>query len=177
MSSTSKKKPGEKAKQIPWTSFMDMHSGGGTKEPPYEYIYIQAPEEEAKIIFYNRFGHNPERVTCTCCGDDYSIQEHATLEDATGYQRNATCVFIDSSGNRHTSEQLRKLPQKKRLELKGDWKYVEEPAEYLYTRYGQRKLWSLKEYCAQKNVLVIKHGDISDNERVGEVPAQGYVWI
>lgn len=63
-----------------WTEFMDMHSGGGTKEEPYEYIFIEAPREEAIIIFYNRFGHNPERVTCTCCGDDYSITEYETLK-------------------------------------------------------------------------------------------------
>ena len=48
-----------------WTLFWDMASGGDTKEEPYENIYIEAPEEEAKVIFYNRFGHNPERVSCT----------------------------------------------------------------------------------------------------------------
>jgi len=71
-----------------WTLFWDMHSGGGTKEEPYEKIYIEAPEEEAKVIFYNRFGHNPERVSCTCCGEDYSISESDTLEQASGYHRN-----------------------------------------------------------------------------------------
>lgn len=70
-----------------WTRFMDMHSGGGTKEEPYEYIYIEAPVSEAKVIFYNRFGHNPERVTCTCCGEDYSIDAEETLEKATEYER------------------------------------------------------------------------------------------
>ena len=71
-----------------WTLFWDMHSGGGTKEAPYEKIYIEANEEEAKVIFYNRFGHNPERVTCTCCGEDYSIDESDTLNQASGYHRN-----------------------------------------------------------------------------------------
>ena len=70
-----------------WTRFMDMHSGGGTKEGDCEYIYIEAPEEEAKIIFYNRFGHNPERVSCTCCGDDYSISEKKSLEESTAFDR------------------------------------------------------------------------------------------
>ncbi|KKL21424.1 hypothetical protein LCGC14_2445590 [marine sediment metagenome] len=70
-----------------WTQFWDMHSGGGLKEAPYHYIYIEAPEEEAKVIFYNRFGHNPERVTCTCCGDDYSIGEEKTLAKLTEYHR------------------------------------------------------------------------------------------
>ena len=88
-----------------WTLFWDMHSGGGTKEEPYEKIYIEAPEEEAKVIFYNRFGHNPERVSCTCCGEDYSISESATLEQASGYHRN--CAWDK--------------------EIKG---YIEKPNEY-----------------------------------------------
>jgi len=75
-----------KMKNISWTKFMDMHSGGNLKEKQ-GYIYIQAPEKEARIIFYNRFGHNPERVTCTCCGADYSISERETLEEATAYER------------------------------------------------------------------------------------------
>ena len=45
-----------------WTNFHDMYSGGGLKEKPYTYIYIEAPEVEARTIFYNRFGHNPDRV-------------------------------------------------------------------------------------------------------------------
>lgn len=70
-----------------WTKFWDMHSGGGRKEP-YDRIYIEAPEKEACIVFYNRFGHNPNRVTCTCCGEDYSIDEHESLEQATAFHRN-----------------------------------------------------------------------------------------
>lgn len=70
-----------------WTHFWDMHSGGSVKEAPYAHIYIEAPEAEAKVIFYNRFGHNAERVTCTCCGEDYSIMEYASLADATAFQR------------------------------------------------------------------------------------------
>ena len=74
-----------------WTRFMDMSSGGGTKEEPYDNIYIEAPEDEAIIIFYNRFGHNPNKVTCTCCGEDYSISEEKTFEQASGYARN--CAY------------------------------------------------------------------------------------
>lgn len=64
-----------------------MHSGGGTKEAPYEIIYIEADEEQAKVIFYNRFKHNPERVTCTCCGGDYSISSEESLEQLTAFHR------------------------------------------------------------------------------------------
>lgn len=58
----------------PWTEFYDMRSGGGKKEK-FGTIYIQAPEDAAEVIFYNRFDHSPRRVTCTCCGSDYSISE------------------------------------------------------------------------------------------------------
>lgn len=84
-----------------WTEFMDMHSGGGQKED-FSHCFIEAPENEAKVIFYNRFGHNPERVTCTCCGDDYSISEYETLEQATAYERNCKYVedhYIEEKGD------------------------------------------------------------------------------
>jgi hypothetical protein len=74
-----------------WTRFKDMHSGGGCKEPPYELIHIESDLETAKKIFFNKFGHNPERVTCTCCGDDYLINEDKTLEQQTGYERG--CMY------------------------------------------------------------------------------------
>ena len=99
-----------------WTHFYDMHSGGGSKEP-YEHIYIEAPLAEAKVIFYNRFGHSPDRVSCTCCGYDYSVSEYETLDEAIkGYAKNEASFFIE-----------------------------------------------------KKDILV--------NERVGEIPEQGYVWV
>lgn len=74
-----------------WTLLWDMHSGGSQKEK-WAKIYIEAPEEEAKIIFYNRFGHNPERVSCTCCGSDYSISSDEDLKQLSGYHRG--CIGI-----------------------------------------------------------------------------------
>lgn len=70
-----------------WTQFMDMHSGGRLKEKSYKLIFIEAPRKQAKIIFYNLFGHNPERITCPCCGEDYSISEHEDLAQLTGHER------------------------------------------------------------------------------------------
>jgi hypothetical protein len=69
-----------------FTRFWDMHSGGSLKEK-WQMIYIEAPESEAKIIFYNRFGHHPYRITCSCCGEDYSINECDTLKEATAFHR------------------------------------------------------------------------------------------
>lgn len=54
----------------------------------WPHIFIEAPESEAKVIFYNRFGRNPDKVTCACCGNDYSTSESESLEQATGYYRN-----------------------------------------------------------------------------------------
>ena len=69
-----------------WTHFWDMHSGGGSKEQ-WQHIFIEAPENEAISIFYSRFGHNPYRVSCTCCGCDYSIDTAESLDQLTGYHR------------------------------------------------------------------------------------------
>jgi hypothetical protein len=76
-----------------WFRFMDMHSGGSTKLPPFQRIYIQIPDGvDPKTVFYNVTGRNPDRVTCTCCGADYSYgDEPDTLQQATGFDRN--CDF------------------------------------------------------------------------------------
>lgn len=131
-----------------WTLFWDMHSGGGCKEEPYEKIYIEADEEDAKIIFYNRFGHNPERVSCTCCGQDYSISSEDTLEQVSGYHRG--CRYDDT--------------------IKG---YVDEPDG----RVSWNKYKDIGEYKKDKNVLIISKEEILDEERVGEIPEQEYVWL
>jgi len=70
----------------PWTRFMDMHSGGSVKAPPYEYIYIEAPEAEAREYFAGRFS-NPDDVACSCCGENYSVYESDSLETATEFER------------------------------------------------------------------------------------------
>jgi hypothetical protein len=130
-----------------WTQFWDMHSGGDLKESPYSKIYIEAPMEEAKVIFYNRFGHNPERVTCTCCGDDYSISENKSLTQLTAYHRG--CEYDEK-----TKEYLEKAEKK----------------------YGKKYL-TLDKYKRQKDTLIISKKDIKESERIGEVPREGYVWM
>lgn len=68
-----------------WTCFYDMHSGGGNKEM-FDIINIEAPKDEAIVVFYNRFGHSPGRVSCPCCGPDYAVLESDIKE--RGRQRN-----------------------------------------------------------------------------------------
>jgi len=124
-----------------WTQFWDMHSGGRQKEK-WSKIYIEAPEEVAQVIFFNRFGHSPERVTCACCGEDYSISEYETLEQASAYHRG--CEYeadgntVKESGPRHRT---------------------------------------VEQYIAEGDALVIRASEIDDEERVGEVPVQGYVYV
>jgi hypothetical protein len=143
-----------------WTKFSDMHSGGISKER-WDRIYIEAPRAEAKAIFYNRFGHNPERVSCTCCGSDYSIHEHETLEQASAYERN--CRFISDTKNR------------------GEGRYIEDdesvPDGYRESEFAPHGDYiTLKDYEAKEDVLVIPKKDIKPDERKGDVPVQGYVW-
>lgn len=127
-----------------WTQFWDMHSGGGLKEK-WDKIYIEAPENEAKVIFYNRFGHNPERVTCTCCGEDYSISSNEDLAQLTAYQRN--CRFS-----------------------KKENKYIEKKGDY-------REYMTLDEYLKEESVLFIRAEEVKPEERQGDVPNQGYMWV
>jgi hypothetical protein len=74
-----------------WTRFMDMHSGGSCKikidGTEKQYIYIELPEDQAISYFERVFDRHPYNITCDCCGEDYSIDEAETLEDASSYDR------------------------------------------------------------------------------------------
>ena len=151
-----------------WTHFKDMHSGGGQKEK-YADIYIEAPEEEAKLIFFNRFGHNPERVTCTCCGDDYAIDEDKDLQSATGFERGCRFAYIETKTGKEVSQDIA-------------WKRgVGVLPEYTEVYLEEHGRWNdyvtLKEYLKRKNVFAIYTKDIKDSDRQGEIPEQGYVWV
>jgi hypothetical protein len=140
-----------------WTRFYDMHSGGGLKEA-YSQIIIEAPMEEAKVIFYKRFGHNPERVSCTCCGDDYSISASRSLGEATAYHRDCETVDARSGKNPLVNDK---------------WWWIEEGDR----RHSDNvKYLTVDEYIALPDVLVIWAKDIKPDEREGEIPEQGYVW-
>lgn len=57
-----------------WTRFFDM-SSGGTEKTNWEIIYIELPVSTAINFFEQRFGINPNNITCFCCGHDFSIEE------------------------------------------------------------------------------------------------------
>ena len=149
---------------------MDMHSGGRQKEN-WDKIYIEAPEDEAMIIFYNRFGHRPDRVTCTCCGNDYSVSEGENLADITAYDRGCRYAYFDKNGN--------EIPEKETwIAGKGTakgciGKYIEEgDAERSWNKYI-----TLENFMKQKDKLFINASQIKPDQRKGELPQQGYVWM
>lgn len=154
-----------------WTQFHDMHSGGGQKLK-WARIYIEAPEKEAEIIFQNRFGRNPNRVTCTCCGPDYSLTESDTLEQATGFERGCAYAYVDSKGREYTEDEA--WVSGKGIVLKGvKGRYVERQATK-FTMGGKYR--TVEQYLTDKSVLVIRKKDIKATERKGDLREEGYVW-
>ena len=160
-----------------WIQFCDMHSGGGCKEPPYETIYIEAgDEEQAKVIFYNRFGHSPERVTCTCCGRDYSISSHQSLAQLTGFYRN--CRSLKTPRHPETGLYMNNLPEiKNHLYLEKDENPPSGFEIEIEWNINQKGYQTLEQYRQNKDVLIIESKDIKPEEKIGELPQQGYVWI
>lgn len=155
-----------------WTLFWDMHSGGSAKEK-WTKIYIEADEEEAKVIFYNRFGHNPKRVTCTCCGEDYSISSDKDLAQLSGYHRNCNYLVPKNKDKKMT---------KKEQEVYYRGYYVEKgkkpPRGFTLSEYPPwGKYLTLEQYLKSKDVKFIYAKDIKPSEREGDVPEQGYVWV
>jgi hypothetical protein len=135
-----------------WTRFMDMHSGGGCKENGAEYIYIEAPEKEAISIFYAKFGHNPNRVSCTCCGEDYSISESESFEKASAYDRG--CLYVEPLKDPKTHRYLHD-------DLNARYYEKGEPIPKGYTlRTGWNKYQTVEQYKKQKAVLILGVKDI-----------------
>jgi len=149
-----------------WTQFWDMHSGGGSKEK-WTQIFIEASEDEARIIFYNRFNHNPDRVSCTCCGSDYSISEYESLEQATAFHRG--CRYAYMKGGKEISQSER-------------WKVGDGIQESVWAGYIEeqgdwREYKTLEEFEKEDYVLIIRKNEISQDDKTGSIPEQGYVWV
>ena len=69
-----------------WTEFYDLCSGGKQKLA-WRQIFIQASMPEAMVIFFNVFGRHAGNITCSCCGPDYWITEHESLDETTELAR------------------------------------------------------------------------------------------
>lgn len=149
-----------------WTRFVDMHSGGGNKlardtqgnivaDHRYrpdkalqaiEHFFIETTEKEAVAYFYNKYGRNPDCVTCTCCGSDYSFAEYPTLAKASNFER----------GARYGTDE--DLP---------------DDSKYAYKKYTPLQQW-LDNLPA--TIHIVRAEDIRPQDTVGEPPVQGYVY-
>lgn len=146
-----------------------MHSGGSQKLD-WGHIFIEAPQKVAEVIFQNRFKRNPNRVTCTCCGQDYSISEEPSLEQATAFQRGCGYVYRDKEGNKVDESEAWKsgvgiLPG-----------YTAGYEEVQRERYAFYKYQTLADYLAGGKVKVIRAKEIKPKERKGKLRAEGYIW-
>lgn len=159
-----------------WTHFWDMHSGGGTKEKDYGHIFIEAPREEAVKIFYSRLKHNPERVSCTCCGKDYAISEGESLEQITAYHRGCDHAYTRPDGTECPQEEGW-VPGKG---LVKGYKsgYVERRRKESYAPPYVSLQQALKSgtFGGRDKFLVIRATEIKLKERKHKVPTQGFVW-
>lgn len=165
-----------------WTRFMDMHSGGPQKEK-WAHIYIEAEQEEAKVIFYNRFGHSPDRVSCTCCGEDYTVDESPTIEEASAFNRNCEYVYFRPDGTECDEREGFVIGKGTRPGYRSG--YVERQNALRMkirneSRTNSSDKWGLyqtiDEYRRKPDVLIIPASDIKRSERTGSIPEQGYVW-
>lgn len=156
-----------------WTQFHDMHSGGGQKLA-WAHIFIEAPELEAKAIFWHRFKRNPERVTCTCCGEDYSISSEPSLELATQYERG--CRFIHRDGTRGCGDDGRWLEPHE--DVPEGWT-LQKRMLFGAKDIPERGL-TMAEYRERAeqsgNATFIDAKDISPDECHEQPPREGYVW-
>ena len=154
-----------------WTHFHDMHSGGGQKLE-WGHIFIEAPEDEAVRVFYNRFGRSPHRVTCTCCGEDYSLSEHPSLEQATAFQRGCDYAYFRPDGTECPEDEAWKMGKGTTPGYEG--RYVERPTtKYRFGREHQ----SLDDYLKSGEPKAVYASEIQPGERKGSVPDEGYVWV
>lgn len=152
----------------PWTEFHDMHSGGRQKEG-FCKLFIQAPEREAISIFYSRFGHNPNRVTCTCCGEDYSITEFGDLAQATGYERGCDSVVERGPDGRITRDEYVERPYRGRYSTHKKYITLEDFVRAGVDPHSSR-------VTPENSIEFIYAADIKPEERTVEVPRQGYIW-
>lgn len=133
-----------------WTRFMDIHSGGRQKLD-WDYIYIEAKEDDAAKVFMHRFGRNPNNITCSCCGEDYNFYEQGDdLAQASGFDRK--CRYM----NGH---------------------YIEANDEY-GRKFIPFQVWLADAKDEDSDHLIIYAKDIKPEELKGETPRRGHLeWI
>lgn len=77
-----------------WTLFTDLLSDRGRKTD-FDDIIIEAPIEEAKRIFWEKFGFMADKISCECCGEDFDISE---IADISAYQGKSGVLIVERIG-------------------------------------------------------------------------------
>jgi hypothetical protein len=159
-----------------WTHFHDMHSGGGIKEEPFSHIFIEAPKGEAQSVFYARFGHSADRISCTCCGSDYSVSESKDPAQATGFERGCRDGWVFTDDGSRVPDGVEPVWVNANFTRAVDgctveFSYFEEESALRYQPYV-----TVEEYIAKPDVLLIHADQILPEERSVEVPETGWVW-
>lgn len=62
-----------------WTSFFDTSSGGYEKTP-HSIIAVEGSESVARERFEAIFEVDSHGCACDCCGSDFGVDEHESLE-------------------------------------------------------------------------------------------------
>lgn len=158
-----------------WTHFWDMHSGGGQKLE-WAHIFIEAPEAVARAVFWHRFKRNPDKVTCTCCGADYSVSEDEDIIAATAFERGCRSAHRAGTlgcgdGNFRYLEPGEPVPE--------GWELGNFPRGYSWAL--RKKIpddgITLEHFKAESGALFISADEIKPDECRARIPAQGYVWV
>ena len=138
-----------------WTHFWDMHSGGEQKLQ-WTNIFVEADETEAKKFFEQAFHRDPDNVTCSCCGGDYSISSSdESLEQVTGYHRHCAGVYISPTGEEVTSGEASEAGKGTKEGFK--FTYVERQRYFEFSpEVPDGKYQTLEEFELDENVLIVR---------------------
>jgi len=79
-----------------WTRF-DARFTCFSPNTKHKVFLVNAPIEKAKLIFYNRTGHSPNKG-CRCCGDNFRARIYPSLNAAAG------CPTPEEIETRHDDE-------------------------------------------------------------------------
>lgn len=90
-----------------FTVITDMHSGGG-KKTEFWYHIVMLPEAQAIAWFEHHYKVDFNRVSCDCCGSDFSAYEYGirNFEQITqtyGGRRSADTLLVTLGYIRATS--------------------------------------------------------------------------
>ena len=80
-----------------WTYFWDMHTGASGQKTRWQYIFIEAEEEEVREIFQQRFHLDPDyhRRSQT---EIFSTRMGFSSFQRNGVSKKRVCSFYGSTG-------------------------------------------------------------------------------